>query len=184
MRKQRTHFQDYKDALKPPKVGQIIKGKVIGKENQRVFLDLENYKTGFITKQDIVGGGKSLSKIKKDDEISAKIVDIENAEGYVALSLREADRDLAWNKFRDLQAKGEEISLKVAGANRGGLMFNLSGVQGFLPVSQLSRENYPRIENPTPEKIFEELKKFVGQEMKVKVIKVEPRDKGLILRES
>lgn len=183
MKKIKNHFQKYKDFLKPPKAGDIIKGEVIKKTAAGVFLSLENFKTGIIKRKDLSHDSENIPKIKIGEELMVKIADIENEEGFVGLSLKEASKDLAWRNFRELNEKKEEIPLKVAGANKGGLVFNLSGFQGFLPASQLSREHYPRIENPTPERIFEELKKLVGKEMKVIVIKVDPRNEKLILSE-
>ena len=183
MKKIKNHFQEYKDFLKPPKTGDIIKGKVIKKTRVGIFLDLEKFKTGIIEKEDLIQSSEGISKIKIGGELMAKIIDIENQEGFVKLSLKEACEDLAWRKLEELGEKREEISLKVAGANKGGLVFNLSGFQGFLPASQLSKKHYPKIENPTPERIFEELKKLIGKEMKLMIIRIDPRKEKLILSE-
>jgi len=183
MKKVKNHLQAYKDLLILPKVGDIIKGKVIEKTKNGVFLELGNYKIGLIRKEDLDISGKSLSKIEKREEILAKIINLNNKDNFVELSLKEANRDLIWEKLQDLSDNKEKISLNVLGANKGGLIFNFHGVQGFLPASQLSREHYPKIENPTPERIFQELKKFVGQEMKVKIIGIDPRKQKLILSE-
>lgn len=183
MKKEKNHFQDYKDFLKPPKVGDIIKAKVIYKGKGGVFLEVDNFKIGIIKKNDLDQAGYVLSKINIGDELVAKIIDIENDEGVVELSLREANEEMVWQKFSELAEKKEKISLKVKGANKGGLIFNFSGVQGFLPASQLSTKHYPKIENPTPERIFEELKKLVDKELEVKILTIDQRNGKLILSE-
>lgn len=183
MFKTKNHLQEYKEFLNPPRPGEVVKGKVLEKTKEGVLLDLEGYKIGLVKKEDLNLCGKSLSKIKKGEEIFVKIIDLDNKNNIVEVSLKEAQMDLAWQKFQELVEKGEKFSLKVAGANRGGLIFNISGVQGFLPASQLSRKNYPKIENPTPDKVFEELKKFVGKEMKVKILRADPKRGKLIFSE-
>ena len=183
MKKVKDYLQAYKDLLIPPRVGDIIKGKVIEKTKNGVFLELGNYKIGLIKKEDLDVSGKSLSKIEKGEEILAKITNLNNKDDFVELSLGEANKDLIWKKLQDLSDEREQILLSVAGANKGGLIFNFHGIQGFLPASQLSREHYPKIENPTPERIFKELKKFVGQEIKVKIISIDSRREKLILSE-
>lgn len=183
MKKIKSHFQKYKDFLKPPKEGDIVTGEVIKKTAAGIFLDLKSFKTGIIKMKDLSHDSENIPRVKIGEELMVKIIDIENREGFVGLSLKEASRDLAWRRLDELNEKKEGTSLKVAGANKGGLVFNLFGFQGFLPASQLSRENYPRIGNPTPERIFEELKKLVGKEMEVIVIKVDPKNEKLILSE-
>jgi len=179
----KNHLQGYKELLSPPKTGEIIKGKVIEKAKSCIILELGNYKIGLIKKEDLNAAGEDISKIKEGEEISAKIIKLDNKDNLVELSLREANKDLTWKKLQDLSEKREKIPLKVVGANKGGLIFNLSGIQGFLPASQLSKEHYPRIENPIPDKILQELKKFVGQELKVKIITVDSKRQKLIFSE-
>jgi small subunit ribosomal protein S1 len=184
MKKQKNYFRDYKELLNPPKIGEIMKGKVIGKTREGILLDLEHYKTGVISKQDLSQAEKKLAKIEVGEELFVKIMNLENKEGLVVLSLKGADEDLTWQRLEELKKENKEITLKVAGANKGGLVFNFSGIQGFLPASQLSKKNYPKIENPTPDRILEVLRKLIGDEMKVKIIRAEAREKRLILCEA
>jgi small subunit ribosomal protein S1 len=181
---QKQSFQDFKDFLKPPKEGDIIKGIVVNVGTPGIFLDLENYKTGLLKKEDLKICGKSISKMEKGEELHVKIVGGENKAGFVPVSLREAREEMTWEELIKYKEDGTSVEAKVASANKGGLLFNVSGVQGFLPVSQLSKKNYPKMENPTPEKIFQELKNFVGMEMEVKVITVDKNREKLILKEA
>lgn len=174
---------EYREMLKPPRVGEIVEGKVIEKDKRGVFVDLLNYKVGIIRKNDLNQSNKTLSSIKEGEELTVKIIDLEDEEGFVVLSLKEAEEDLSWQEFKRYQEEGKDLSFKVAGANKGGLVFNLSGFQGFLPASQLKPEHYPRVKNPTPEKILEKLKELVGKKVNVKVIKVDQKEKKLILSE-
>lgn len=183
MRRQKNHFQDYKDLLKPPREGDIIKGIVIGKDKEGVFLDLKKYKTGIIKKEDLRLGGKNISKLKIGEELNVKIIGPENNLGIVPVSLKKATEDIIWQDLQKAQEEHKTLSLKVASVNKGGLMFNVFGISGFLPVSQLSKKNYPKLENPTPDKVFQELKKFLGKEIKVKIITIDRPKKKLILKE-
>jgi small subunit ribosomal protein S1 len=63
------------------------------------------------------------------------------------------------------------------------LLANVRGVQAFLPVSQLSAEHYPRVEGGDKEKIFSELKEFIGSSLEVKVLDLDQRANKLILSE-
>ncbi|HRR39202.1 MAG TPA: S1 RNA-binding domain-containing protein [Candidatus Paceibacterota bacterium] len=184
MQKEKNYFQEkYKDFLKIPKEGDFVKGKVIQKGKGGIVLELGNFKMGIIKKDDLIRSGQTPSGIKIGEEITAKIVNLENDEGFAELSLREATEDLNWKKLEELNKKGEKLSLKVYGANKGGLIFNVSGLQGFLPASQLSAKHYPKLENPSPDKVFEKLKELIGEEIEVKIITLDPKKARLILSE-
>jgi len=77
---------------------------------------------------------------------------------------------------------------KIVSANAGGLMASImtasdGELKAFLPVSQLSLEHYPKVQDGDRQKIADELKKFVGQEMNVKIIDVNPRTAKIIVSE-
>jgi small subunit ribosomal protein S1 len=75
------------------------------------------------------------------------------------------------------------ISTKVLDANKGGLMVEINGITGFIPVSQLSSEHYPRVEDGDKNKILELLKKLVGKEISVRILDVDSETEKLIASE-
>src|SRR4030043_31019 len=93
--------------------------------------------------------------------------------------------------FIDLGAFGTGVILgreikenqQIIKANKGGLIVELKGVQGFLPVSQLSYEHYPRVEDADKMKILSELNKFVGKELAVRIIDLSPEKQKFIVPE-
>src|SRR3989344_436906 len=156
------------------KVGDLIEGKVMGKRGSRLFVDLGGRGTGIIYGREFYEAQNIIKGLKTDDAITAKIVDLDNEEGFVELSLREAGREKDWQEMKRLADSGETLALKVADANRGGLIIDYKGVSGFLPASQLSSEHYPRVEGGDKKKIFDELRKLVGTELNLKIIDVNP----------
>jgi small subunit ribosomal protein S1 len=79
--------------------------------------------------------------------------------------------------------KQEPLVTKITKANKGGLMVEIRGVPGFLPVSQLSYEHYPRIEDADKMKILNELNKFVGKDLTVRIIDLSQEQQKLIVSE-
>ena len=69
------------------------------------------------------------------------------------------------------------------GANKGGLLTEVSGIPAFLPLSQLIPANYPKVEGGNKLKILNELQKFIGKEMEVKIFDLDPKEEKLILSE-
>ncbi len=169
--------------LKLPRTGDIIEGRVVEKGKSAIFLDLGNFKTGIIYGREYQVAKDTLKDLKIGDTIPAKIVDVENDEGYVELSIFEAGRELAWEQLKQKKEKGETLKVEIQKANKGGLLAEVSGIPAFLPVSQLSTEHYPRVEGGDSMKILKELQKFIGQELEVKIFDVSERDEKLILSE-
>ena len=171
------------DLAKPPKIGEIVEGKIIGFGKSAVYLDLGFLGAGVIYGREFFEGKEILKKLKIGDKILTKIIDLENEEGYIELSIAQAGKDLAWQQLAQKKEKGEILKVKILGANKGGLLAEISGIPAFLPVSQLSSEHYPRVEGGEQERISRELKKFVGQELEVKIFDLSPREGKLILSE-
>jgi small subunit ribosomal protein S1 len=169
--------------LKPPKVGDIIEGKVVAKEKGAVFLDLGPAGTGIIYGKEFVEARGILQELKIGDKLFVKIVEPKNEQGYIELSANQAGKELTWEELRQKREKREIVKVKISGANKGGLLAELSAVPAFLPVSQLSQENYPKVEGGDTTKILRELQKFIGQELAVQIFDLDPKAGKLILSE-
>lgn len=169
--------------LKPPKVGDIIEGRMIGKGKSTLFLDLGNFKTGVIYGKEYQEARETLKNLKIGDFLFVKIIDLENEEGYVELSVSQAGKELAWENLQHKKEKGEILKVEVKKANRGGLLTEISGIPAFLPVSQLSPEHYPKVEGGDSAKILRELQKLIGEELEVKIFDLAPKEEKLILSE-
>ncbi len=169
--------------LKPPKVGDIVKGRVVGKGRSAVFLDLGPIGTGVIYGREFFDAKEKLKNLKIGDEIFSKIIDLETENGFIDLSLSGASKELTFEALREKKAKDELIKVKILGANKGGLITEVSGISAFLPVSQLSSAHYPKVEGGDKQKILRELQKFIGQELEVKILDLFPKKEQVILSE-
>jgi small subunit ribosomal protein S1 len=169
--------------IKPPKVGEIVEGKVIGKKRSALFLDLGVFGTGIIYGKEFLEAKEELKNLKIGAPVFAKIIDLENEEGYIELSVSQASKELIWEGLRQKKEKGENVTVKILGANRGGLLTEISGIPGFLPVSQLKSSHYPKVEGGDTSKILRELQNFIGQTLEVKIFDLDLRTGKLILSE-
>jgi small subunit ribosomal protein S1 len=113
----------------------------------------------------------------------AQVLEPENKDGNIELSFRAAGHERVWQTLAEKLKSREVIKTKILEANKGGLMVELNGIMGFLPVSQLSSEHYPRVEEGDKTKILEILKGFVGNVFDVQVITADPTDEKLIVSE-
>ncbi|MBI2462732.1 MAG: S1 RNA-binding domain-containing protein [Candidatus Spechtbacteria bacterium] len=172
-----------KSLFQLPKEGDLVEGNIIGRESGALYIDLGAHGTGVIFGKEYYQAQDLLKKVKVGEKISAKIVLLENEDGYRELSLKEAGEEMSWNVLKQKQQTGELIDVRITDANRGGLMTEVEGMVGFLPVSQLTPAHYPRVEGGDKEKILEELKKFIGQIFHVRVLDSIAKENKLIVSE-
>ena len=165
-----------------PSVGETLIGKVIDVSSSEMYLDLGPFGTGLVMGKEIKDG-MGTQKIKIGDIVSATITDMENEEGYIELSIREASYEKAWDDIERKKEIQEKIKTKVINANKGGLLIEINGIAGFLPVSQISSQNYPRVEDGDKNKILNLLKKLVGKELEVCILDIDREAEKLIASE-
>ncbi|MBI3020305.1 MAG: S1 RNA-binding domain-containing protein [Parcubacteria group bacterium] len=166
-----------------PEPGAIVEGKIISIEKSALYVDLGSIGTGIIYGREFMNARDTIKKVHAGDTIAAKVVESENEDGYVELSLKEARQALIWEEAEESIGKKTTFEIFVKEANKGGLMLEWQGIKGFLPASQLSPEHYPRVENGNKEKIFSELQKFVGEKLSVSIISADPKEEKLIFSE-
>lgn len=166
-----------------PNVGDVVEGPVINVDRGRIYIDLSPFGTGIIYGREYLSARDILKNVNAGDTIAAKVVEAENEDGYVEVSLREARQALIWGEAADALSKKTVLELPVKEANKGGLIIEWQGIPGFLPASQLSAEHYPRVEGGDKEQIFVELKKLVGEKISVVVIAADPKEQKLIFSE-
>ena len=167
----------------PPQVGDLIEGSVIGLVKSRLYVDLAPFGTGIIYGKEFINARDIIRKVRTNDKVTAKIVDIGNADGYIELSLKEAKQALVWSEIEEAIKNKTVFEIPIQDANKGGLLLSWQGVQGFLPASQLKAEHYPRIEDGDKDKILDELKRLVGTKLAVSIIGATPKDGKLIFSE-
>jgi small subunit ribosomal protein S1 len=173
-----------KDETKPLELGQLIDGNVISIQGTRVFVDLAPYGTGIVYGKEYLAARDIIRSLNSGDSVNAKVVDLENEDGYIELSIREAKQAMVWSEAQEAMQSKVKLELVVKEANKGGLMLNWQGVSGFLPASQLNAEHYPNVKDGSKDAIVNELKKLVGQKLSVSILSVNPKEGKLIFSET
>ncbi len=171
------------DAVKPLIEGDLVEGTVITTSGITMYIDLGIYGTGIIFGREFLNAKDMIKNINVGDTIKGKIIEIENEDGYVELSLKEARQALVWSDADKMMKSGEVIELPIKEANKGGLMVEWQGIQGFLPASQLKSEHYPRVDDGDKDEILKELKKLIAKKLSLTVIGVNPKEGKLIFSE-
>ncbi len=182
--KKRSIMDNLLSATKnPPQSGDLVEGPVIAIERSHIFIDLPPFGTGIIYGREFMNARDILRKINIGDSIKAKVVDTEGFEGYIELSLKEARQALIWAEAEEAIQNKTILELLVKDANKGGLIIEWQGIQGFLPASQLKAENYPQVEDGDKDRILEQLRGLVGTKLAVSVITADPKENKMIFSE-
>lgn len=166
------------------KEDEIVEGLVLAVTNTAVYVDLTPVGTGIIYGIEYINARDLIKKINIGDTISAKVIDKEDKNGYIDLSLREAKHALIWSEAEILLKEKRVLSLVAKEANKGGLIVEWNGINGFLPSSQLKGDNYPKVDDGSKDQILFELKKLVGKRIPVTIIAAIPKEGKLIFSES
>lgn len=166
-----------------PHPGDLVSGKIIFLSKNEIRVDIEGLHTGIIRGKETIDESIESKELKEGDIIESTVLEQENENGEIELSLRFAGHKKAWDNLMSLKTSGENVSVNVVDVNRGGLMVSLGSVNGFLPVSQLLPEHYPRVTGGDKNKILEKLKNFVDKELTVRVIDVFENEDKLIVSE-
>lgn len=166
-------------SVKQLTAGESATGTVLTIKKHEVLIDLGPLGVGFVPRRE-VGFSRALNI---GDEVVASVVDTELDNGYSLLSLRKAAKDRGWDEVIARQEAGEIIEITPYDANRGGLLVEFEGVRGFLPVSQLSAEHYPRVGSSDKDEILQRLNALTNQTLKVRILDVDRKANKLIFSE-
>ena len=109
-------------SLNKPEIDSLVEGVVISVEKSSVYVDLSPFGAGIIYGREFINAKDIIKKISIGDIIKAKIVDTENDDGYIELSLKEAKQALTWNEAEKAIKEKTIMSLEVKDANKGVLM--------------------------------------------------------------
>lgn len=166
-----------------PEPGTLVEGDVVVVQKNKVLVSLGGFATGIISGQEAYDSAGTMKELAVGDNVSAYVLEPENDDGLVVLSLRKASQEKTWKKFVDAYEADEPIEVSASEANKGGLLLNIDGIKGFIPVSQLAPLHYPRVNGADSAQILARLQKLVGIKLSVKIINLDREGGKLILSE-
>ena len=168
-------MKDYEDQIESSfrtiNEGDMIKGTVIDVTDEEVTLDLRYYTQGIIKVADLSDDPNFsvLDDVKIGDEIEATVTKVDDGNGNILLSKKEANSVLAWDVLKEYKESGKEFTVKVSQVVKGGAVAYLEGIRGFIPASQLDVS------------YVEDLSVFENRKLTVKVTEVNKDKQKLIM---
>lgn len=165
------YAQELEASFKKIHEGDILTGTVIGVSETEITLDLKYYTEGIIRLEDFSSNPDFNLKedVHMGDEISATVIRTDDGQGHILLSAKEANDTLVWEKLKKWMEDSTNLTVKVGGVVKSGVIAYVEGIRGFIPASKLSL-NY-----------VEDLETWLGKEIQVRVITAEQEGDRLVL---
>ena len=164
------YLQFEEEAFRTLNHGDIVDGVVVRVDPDEVLVDVGAKAEGVISNKELGFRGEADSiDLEPGDQIKVYVLQSENEEGNVVLSLRRARAETTWLTAADKQAAGEVMEAEVREQNKGGLIVNVLGLRGFLPSSQVARAYSGNLEQ------------LVSQRIPVKILEVNRKRNRLIV---
>ena len=167
------------DSVKQLTAGEVVHGIILSIKKHEVLIDLGPLGVGLVPRREV----SMSNNYAEGDEVTASVVEVELDNGYSLLSMRKAARDRGWDEVAAKLESGEIVTVTPYDANRGGLLAEYEGVRGFLPVSQLSAEHYPRVGSSDKDEILQRLNVLVNKEIRVRILDADRKANKLIFSE-
>lgn len=161
------------------KTGDVIEGVVSTVRKHEIWIDLGANGVGVVMRREI-GHGQQL---EEGQTVVTSVVDPEMDEGHALLSMRRAAKDRGWDELQTAFDKQEILEIQPYDANRGGLLIELEGIRGFLPVSQLAAGHYPRVSGADKDEILQKLNQLTSKTLRVRILDISRKDNKLIFSE-
>lgn len=159
--------------------GEVIEGLITSVKKNEVWVDLGAKGTGVVLRREIGHG----QKLEEGTNITVSVIDPEMDEGHALLSMKRAAKDRGWDELQRMFDANEIVDVSPYDANRGGLLVELEGIRGFLPVSQLAAAHYPRVSGADKDEILQKLNALTNQNLRVRILDVSRKDNKLIFSE-
>lgn len=161
--------------------GDIIDGVIMGLDRETVLVDIGAKTEGFIPAHERRSmTPEQFSQLRIGDELLVYVLQTENQEGQIVLSLDRATGERGWRSLQQRFEAGETFEAEVVGYNKGGLLVNIEGIRGFVPASQVVGLRMEEAEGEASEERFAE---WIGKTLRIKIIEINRRRNRLILSE-
>ena len=153
------------------KIGDFIEGRITEIKKKIVLIDIGAKSEGIVVGKDYEEVEDYIKELKIGDTVVIYVKQPENESGQIILSLRRAAGEWRWKFFEEKFSTGEAIEVKPLQVNKGGMIVQIRGIQGFIPSSQFGRKHKDRLEE------------LINKVLKVKVIEVDRSSNRLIFSE-
>ena len=179
-------IKKYGIEVKKYSMGQLIEGVIVSLRPSRILVDIGSKAEGIVKKEEMKDSENSYKKLKVGDATLVMVVKEENKQGYVELSLRRAENERRWRDFQRMFNSKTPFEVNVLQYNKGGLICDAFGMQGFVPISHLDRVHFAEVSTAasgSERDIAQRMEPLIGRSLKVIIIELDREQNRLVLSE-
>jgi small subunit ribosomal protein S1 len=181
------YFQDGSVAMKELHSGDVVEGVVVAISRGEILVDVGAKSEGIISASEISEADAEYQNLKPGDKIVSKVVQVENDQGYIVLSVKRAEKERKWKDADEALASGSILEATIIEYNKGGLLVDCLSLRGFIPLSHLDRAHFAndvaKFAAGSEAELKESLKILSGKILKVKVIEIDKEKNRFVLSE-
>jgi small subunit ribosomal protein S1 len=155
---------DYEQTFRKIGPGHVVKGMIVSVSPKEVIVDIGFKSEGIIPAHEF----DSLDTLKVGDVVEVLLEETENETGRIVVSKRKAEKSQGWDRIVEKHGEGDVVEGRVVRKVKGGLMMDI-GVEAFLPASLAFLKG------------FGSLNSLLGQNIQVKIVKINPSRKNIIV---
>jgi small subunit ribosomal protein S1 len=164
--------------------GDVVEGQIVRIDPDEILVDIGLKSEGVIAGRER-GSDDDVASLKLGDTVLVYVMQPESPEGHAVLSLRRAKMEKSWRIADGILERAEIIESKVVDCNKGGLIVDVHGLRGFVPISQvlnLRRDPGERTDSGEDE-LVRKLSEMVGRHLQLEIIELNRNRNRLILSE-
>jgi len=173
--------------LKNFHVGDLVEGIIVSISHGEILLDIGSKSEGIISGSEILDSDNTHKGLKAGDKLFAKVIQLENNQGYIVLSIKKAESERKWKDAEEALDNGSILEATVVEYNKGGLLVDCLNIRGFIPLSHLDRVHFSndlsKFASGSETELKEALKPLTGKNIKVKVIELDKEKNRFVLSE-
>src|SRR5436305_54096 len=167
------------------KRGDVVEGVIVRIDQDEILVDIGLKSEGVLSTKELPATGYgSFNELHINDNVLVYIIQPETQEGHALLSLKRAHAERQWRIAEEQFKNGELLKAKVIDYNKGGLIVDVAGIRGFVPISQilnLKREEVAA--GGENQETAAKLQSMKDKELQLKIIEINRARNRLILSE-
>ena len=168
--------------FKTIKRGDVVEGQIVRIDQDEILVDIGLKSEGVLTTKELPAQGYgSLSELNVGDNVLVYVMQPETPEGHAIVSIKRARLERQWRIAQEQYERGDLLEAEVIDHNKGGLIVNLEGIRGFVPISQIL--NLKREDTADNSETQNKLQSMVGRKLQLKIIEINRNRNRLILSE-
>jgi small subunit ribosomal protein S1 len=167
------------------KRGDVVEGEIVRIDQDEILVDIGLKSEGVLSTKELPSSGYgSFNELHLNDKVLVYVIQPETSEGHAVLSLKRANTERQWRIAEEQYKNNELLKAKVIDYNKGGLIVDVAGIRGFVPISQilnLKREEVAA--GGENQETAAKLQSMKDKELQLKIIEINRARNRLILSE-